>query len=74
MEAPDKAMICGLVGALSVMVRAAVFAPAVEPQGAATDDASGVIVAVSVQEPPAGTPAVQLLVDVKFRGDSGWRL
>jgi hypothetical protein len=63
---PDREMICGLVGALSVMVRVAVFAPAVEPQGAVTGYASGVNVTVSVQEPPAGTPAVQLLVDVKF--------
>src|SRR5580658_1636725 len=66
MAAPDRAMFCGLVGALSVMLRVAVFAPAVEPQGAATGDASGVNVTVSVQEPPAGTPAVQLLADVKF--------
>src|SRR5271154_4491971 len=66
MEPPDSAMICGLLGALSVTVSVAVFAPAVEPQGAAAGDAGGVNVTVSVQEAPAGTPAVQLLMDVKL--------
>ena len=70
MAAPDREMICGLVGASAVIVRVAVFAPAVEPHGAATGDASGVNVTVRVQEAPAGTPAVQLLVNVKFPAGS----
>lgn len=63
---PDNAMVCGLVTALSVIVNVAVFGPTVDPQGADADTASGVNVTVSVQDPAAGTPAVQLLVAVKL--------
>lgn len=59
-------MLCGLVGELSVIVSVAAFVPASEPHGAATGEAGGANVSVSVQFPPAGTPAVQLLAAVKF--------
>src|SRR5580704_1436745 len=68
MAVPDSEMICGLEGALSVMVRVAVFAPAVEPHGAATGEAGGVNVTVNPQWVPAGTPSVQLLAAVKLPG------
>jgi hypothetical protein len=61
-------MVCGLVGALSLIVRVAVFGPTVDPQGAAAGTAGGVNVTTNVQDPAAGTPAVQLFTAVKLPG------
>src|SRR5271170_7674239 len=61
-------MVCGLVGALSTIVKVAVFGPTVEPHGAAAGTAGGVNVTTNVQDPAAGTPAVQLSTAVKLPG------
>src|SRR5271154_2773079 len=60
MAVPDNAMLWGLVGALSAIIKVAICAPAVEPQAPVAGTAGGVNVTVSVQDPPAGTPVVQL--------------
>ncbi len=61
-------MVCGLVGALSLIVKVAGFGRTVDPQGASAGTAGGVNVTTNVQDPAAGTPAVQLLTAVKLPG------
>src|SRR5271170_135682 len=68
MAVPDNAMLWGLVGALSAIIKVAICAPAVEPQAPVAGTAGGVNVTTSVQDPAAGTPAVQLFTVVKLPG------